>query len=134
MVEPCPSSHGTRSDGNPGNVGQGLVSQTAPPLLTGHHQAVPGKGGLLYQAKKCLFFLAVSFIVQQYSHSNFISVLTNTWLCSIKSIDIPRFPIPVMTYTWSSKCPLWNILLVYKIMTSDFYRPFDIPPSWYLIL
>lgn len=40
-------------------------------------------------------------------------------MCSIKSIDIPSFPVPVLTYTWSSKCPLWIILLVYKIMTSD---------------
>lgn len=64
-----------------------------------------------------------------------VSLFNNiVWLCSIKSIDIPSFPIPVLTYTWSSKCPLWIILLVYKIMTSDFYRPFDIPPSWYLIL
>lgn len=134
MVEPRPSSHGTRSDGNPGNVGQGLVSQTAPPLLTGHHQAVPGKGGLLYQAKKCLFFLAVSFIGQQYSHSNFISVLTNTWLCSIKSIDIPSFRCRCWPTLGVASVPFWIILLVCKIMTSDFYRPFDIPPSWYLIL
>lgn len=47
VAEPCSSGHGARSDGDPGNVGQGLVPQTASPLLTGHHQALSGKGGPL---------------------------------------------------------------------------------------
>lgn len=41
MAEPRPSGHRALSDDDPSNVGQGLVSQTAPPLLKGHNKALP---------------------------------------------------------------------------------------------